>query len=77
MGLPAGEQRVLDTIENELRITDQHLAAAFAAFTRFASGTRMPRPERLTARHRLIARLRRWRIGGLRRTGRSLGTRTA
>lgn len=54
MGLPAGEQRVLDTIENELRITDQHLAAAFAAFpfTRFASGTRMPRPERLIARHR-------------------------
>jgi hypothetical protein len=38
MGLPAGEQRALDTIENELRITDQQLAAAFAAFTRFASG---------------------------------------
>jgi hypothetical protein len=47
MGLPAGEQRALDTIENELRITDQHLAAAFAAFTTFASGTRMPRTERL------------------------------
>ena len=76
MGLPAGEQRVLDTIENELRITDHQLAAAFAAFTRFASGTRMPRPERLTARHRLITRLRRWRIGGLHRTGRSHGTRT-
>ena len=65
MGLPASEQRVLDTIENELRITDQQLAAAFAAFTRFASRTRTPRPERLTARHRLITRLRRWRIGGL------------
>jgi hypothetical protein len=51
MGLPASEQRVLDTIENDLRITDQQLAAAFAAFTRFASGTRMPRPERLTAWH--------------------------
>ncbi len=76
MGLPAGERRVLDTIENELRITDQQLAAAFAAFTRFASGTRMPKPERLTARHRLINRMRRWRIGGLHRTGRSLGTRT-
>ena len=37
MGLPAGEQRVLDTIENELRITDQHLAAAFAAFPSPAS----------------------------------------
>ena len=58
MGLPAGEQRVLDTIENELRITDQQLAAAFAAFTRVASGTRMPRPERLTAWHRLITRMR-------------------
>ena len=32
MGLPVGEQRVLDTIGNELRITDQQLAAAFAAF---------------------------------------------
>ena len=76
MGLPAGEQRVLDTIENELRITDQQLAAAFAAFTRFASRTRTPRPERLTARHRLITRLRRWALGGLHRTGRSHGTRT-
>jgi hypothetical protein len=58
MGLPAIEQRVLDTIENDLQITDLQLAATFAAFTRFASGTRMPRPERLTAWHRLITRLR-------------------
>jgi hypothetical protein len=63
MGLPASEQRVLDTIKNDLQITDQQLAAAFAAFARFASGTRMPRPERLTAWHRLITRLRSWRIG--------------
>jgi hypothetical protein len=76
VGLPAGERRVLDAIENELRITDQQLAAAFAAFTRFASGTRMPGPERLTARHRLITCLRRWRIGGLHRTGRGYRTRT-
>ena len=69
MGLPAGEQRVLDTIENELRITDQQLAAAFAAFTRFASGARMPRPERLTGWRRLITRRRRWRIGLLRPGG--------
>ena len=55
----------LDAIENDLRITDRQLAAAFAAFTRFASGTRMPRPERLSAWHRLITRLRSWRIGGL------------
>jgi hypothetical protein len=66
MGLPVGEQRVLDTIENELRITDQQLAAAFAAFNRFASGTRTPRPERLTAWRLLITRMRRWRIGLLR-----------
>jgi hypothetical protein len=65
MGLPAGEQRVLDTIENELRITDQQLAAAFAAFARFASGTDTPRPEPLTAWRRLITRVRRWRIGRL------------
>jgi hypothetical protein len=65
MGLPAGEQRVLDTIENELRITDQQLAAVFAAFARLASGTRMPRPERLTTWDRLVTRLRSWRIGWL------------
>ena len=63
MGLPASEQRLLDTIENDLRITDQQLAAAFAAFTRFASGARMPRPERLNAWRRLIARLRGWSSG--------------
>ena len=77
MGLPASEQRVLDTIENDLRITDQQLAAVFAAFTRFASGTRMPRPERLSAWHRLVTGLRSWRTGWLPRTGRSHGgTRT-
>ena len=69
MGLPAGEQRLLDTIENELRITDQQLAAAFAAFTRFASGAHMPRPERLTAWRRLTTRMRRWRTGLLRPGG--------
>jgi hypothetical protein len=69
MGLPAAEQRVLDTIENELRISDQQLAAAFAAFTRFAQVTRMPRPERLTAWRRLMIRMRRWRIGLLRPGG--------
>jgi DUF3040 family protein len=65
MGLPAGEQRVLDTIENQLQITDQQLAATFAAFARSAGGTRMPRPERITAWRRLIIRLRRWRTGRL------------
>jgi hypothetical protein len=61
MGLPAAEQRVLDTIENEPRITDHQLAAAFAAFTSLTRGTRTPRPERLTAWRRLITRTRRWR----------------
>ena len=41
-GSASREQRVLEMIENDLRITDQQLAAAFAAFTAFASGTRMP-----------------------------------
>jgi hypothetical protein len=68
MGLPASEQRVLEMIENDLRITDRQLAAAFAAFTTFASGTRMPGPERLSAWHRLITRLHGWRIGRLHRT---------
>jgi hypothetical protein len=66
MGLPASEQHVLDTIEHELRITDQKLTGAFAAFTRFAGTTRMPRPERLTPRHRLITRLSCWRTGWFR-----------
>ena len=69
MGLPAGEQRALDTIENELRITDQQLAAPFAAFTRFASGTRLPRPERLAAWRRLITGMRRLRVDLLRPGG--------
>ena len=63
MGLPASEQQVLDTIENDVRITDHQLAAAFAAFTRYASGTRTASPERLSAWHRVITRLRCWRIG--------------
>ena len=68
MGLPASEQHVLDTIENELRITDQDLASAFAAFTRFAGNARHPGAERLTARRRLVTRLRGWRAGWLRGT---------
>jgi len=66
VALSAGEQRILDTIENQLRVADQQLTGAFAAFTRFASGTHLPRSERLTARHRLIIRLRGWRTGWLR-----------
>jgi Protein of unknown function (DUF3040) len=33
MGLPVSEQLVLDTIENDLRLTDPELADAFDAFT--------------------------------------------
>ncbi len=65
MGLPANQQRVLDMIEKDLRTTDQELAAASAAFTTSASGMCMPRPERLSAWHRLITRLLSWRIGWL------------
>jgi hypothetical protein len=77
VGLPAGEQRLLDRIENELRITNQQLAAAFAAFTRFASGTHIPRPERLTGWRRLITRMRRWRVGLLRPSGSPISPTTA
>jgi hypothetical protein len=76
VGLPADEQQVLDTIENHLRVTDQQLTGAFAAFTRFASGTHMPRSERLTARNRLVTRLRGWRTGWLGRTAGGHGTST-
>ena len=76
MGLPAGEQHVLDTIENGLRITDQHLTDAFAAFTKVAGNTRLSGPELLTTWHRLIIRLRGWRPGWLRRgAGGRCGTR--
>ncbi len=74
MGLPASEQRVLDTIEKELRITDQQLAGAFAAFTKFASNARVPGAERLSARHRLVIRLSGWRASWLHLTSGWRGT---
>lgn len=74
MGLPASEQRVLDTIEKELRIADQQLAGAFAAFTRFARNTRVPRAERLSVRHRLVIRLSGWRTSWLHLTPSRRGT---
>ena len=74
MGLPASERRVLDTIEKELRITDQQLAGAFAAFTRFAGNTRVPRAERLSVRRRLVIRLSGWRTNWLHLTPGGRGT---
>ncbi|HCU97086.1 MAG TPA: hypothetical protein DHU96_31990 [Actinobacteria bacterium] len=48
MGLPAGQQRILDALENRMRVHDPQLSSAFAAFTRTARHTGMPEWERLT-----------------------------
>jgi hypothetical protein len=56
MGLPASEQRVLDTIETELQTADPHLTGAFAAFTNFTRNAGTPAAEQLGFRRWLILR---------------------
>jgi hypothetical protein len=51
MGLPAGEQLVLDTIDYELRNADPQLASAFAAFTSVTRKAGLPATEQLGSRH--------------------------
>ena len=47
MSWPAGQQRVLEGIEETLVAGDQRLGALFALFTRLADGAAMPQTERL------------------------------
>jgi hypothetical protein len=70
MGLPVGQRRNLDKIENSLRASDPRLAALFTIFTRLNRDEEMPRIEQLRAgaaylwmwlRTRPAAARRRWR----------------
>lgn len=52
MGLPAGQQRALDGIEDALQACEPRLAARFDVFTRLTHGEDFPRPEQLGRRRR-------------------------
>jgi hypothetical protein len=47
MGLPAGQQRALDTIEEALGTAEPHLAAMYAIFTRLTGNEARPQREQL------------------------------
>jgi hypothetical protein len=49
MSLPAGQQRVLDAIENRLSTREPRLASMFAIFTRLTTNEALPRLEALDA----------------------------
>lgn len=50
MGLPVGQRRILERIENGLRGTDPRLAALFALFSRLNRNEAMPRIELIRGR---------------------------
>jgi hypothetical protein len=50
MGLPAGQERILSGIEDELRKGEPRLASRFAIFTRLTGDEELPRTEQLTPR---------------------------
>lgn len=61
MGLPARQERVLESIESALRESDPKLAALYATFTRLTSNEEMPKLEHLRHRaDRMLAGLRRF-----------------
>lgn len=49
MGLPVGQQRVLDAIAERLRTTEPRLTSMFAIFTRLSKDDPPPRREQLRA----------------------------
>jgi hypothetical protein len=53
MSWPAGQQRVLDRIEETLLADDQHLGSLFAFFTMLAGDDAMPGTERVRVTRRL------------------------
>ena len=67
MGLPAGQQRVLDAIEGSLRRTEPQLASMYAIFTGLTRGETTPRREQLPDHYGLRARLARIRAVNARR----------
>jgi hypothetical protein len=85
MGLPAGQQRVLESIESSLRVTEPKLASMYAIFTRLTRGEPRPYREQLPDRRSLRARtaafrrsmaLRRARARQLRRQPAPAGARS-
>jgi hypothetical protein len=82
MGLPAGQQRVLDSIEDALRAAEPRLASMYAIFARLTRGEAGPRREQLPdgpglrswrSRTRQTMKLHRRRAGRLRRSVRPGG----
>lgn len=70
------EQRALDSIRDRLARSDPELARLLAAFTKFASGEKMPVREKLRERSlRAIHRSRRKRRRSRRGPGRRFGLR--
>lgn len=53
MGLPAGQQRVLDSIEDALRAAEPKLASMYAIFARLTRGEARPAREELPERRSL------------------------
>jgi len=58
MSLPAGQQRILNAIEEALRVHDSRLASMFATFTRLTRQEEMPEVEQLKQRRGVFARTR-------------------
>lgn len=64
MGLPARQERVLESIETALRESDPKLAGLYATFTRLTTGEEMPKFEQLRRRAgRMLARLHHFAAG--------------
>jgi len=61
MSLPAGQQRVLDKIEDDLQVAEPRLASMYAIFTRLTKNESPP------CREQLPAHARRYRLTGRRR----------
>jgi Protein of unknown function (DUF3040) len=62
MSLPAGQQRVLDTIEESLQASEPRLASMFAIFTRLTRGEALAATERLPSAPRWWRSTRRLRM---------------
>jgi hypothetical protein len=77
MSLPAGQQRMLDGIEDGLRAHDGRLASLFATFTRLTGQEQMPELEQFKPKSRAAAVRGKWRAvrAGEQRPNR-LGERT-
>ncbi len=58
MSLPAGQQRVLDDIEDALRASEPRLHSMYAMFTRLTNNEMRPRREELSAGRFRLGRLR-------------------